>query len=147
MTVVEKEPEIIYVTSITLDTPEIEAIPGTVVTLIATVLPEDATDKTIEWSSSNENVATVDQEGTVTIISVGSAVITAATTDGSGLKAECIISGVSWIASIVSESNSADVYSPNGLLIKKDADSQFISNLTKGTYIIRIGTTTYKIIK
>ena len=145
--VIAKEPEIIYVSSVTLDQTDIEAIPGTVITLVATVLPEDATDKELIWSSSDEEVASVDQNGTVTILNVGTAVITAETTDGSGIKAECHISGTSLLNSIESDSFKADVYTINGLLIKSNADSGFISNLVKGSYIIRVGGVAHKIIK
>ena len=88
VTVIAEEPDIIYVTSVSLDHTDIRAIPGVSVLLIATVLPEDATDKTLIWSSTDEDVATVDQTGLVTIHQVGSTIITATTTDGSDIKAE-----------------------------------------------------------
>lgn len=47
--------------------------------LIATVYPEDATDKTISWSSSNEAIATVDSDGTVSALIAGTATVTAKT--------------------------------------------------------------------
>ena len=50
-------------------------------TLSATITPEDATDKTITWSSSDEKVATVDA-GKVTGVAEGTATITATTKDG-----------------------------------------------------------------
>lgn len=50
--------------------------------LVATVKPSTATDKTVSWSSSDENVATVDQSGKVTAVGYGEAVITVITTDG-----------------------------------------------------------------
>lgn len=55
--------------------------PGATVTLSATITPEDATDKTITWSSSDEKVATVDG-GKVTGVAEGSATITATTKSG-----------------------------------------------------------------
>jgi len=55
--------------------------PGATVTLSATVIPEDATDKTITWSSSDEKVATVDG-GKVTGVAEGTATITATTKSG-----------------------------------------------------------------
>ena len=57
--------------------------------LTAKVLPEDATDKTVIWSSSNEDVATVDQSGKVTAVSKGRATITAAAKDCSGVSVSC----------------------------------------------------------
>ena len=53
--------------------------------LRATVLPEDATDKTVTWTSSNTSVATVDSEGNVTSVESGTCTITA--TNSSGQKA------------------------------------------------------------
>lgn len=55
--------------------------PGATVTLSATVTPEDATDKTITWSSSDEKVATVDG-GKVTGVAEGTVTITATTKSG-----------------------------------------------------------------
>ena len=56
--------------------------------LNATVLPAEATGWTIEWSSSDEGVATVDQTGKVTAVGEGTATITAAIGD---IKASCEI--------------------------------------------------------
>ena len=50
-------------------------------TLSAEVTPEDATDKTVTWSSSNASVATVDQNGNVTAVGAGTATITATAGD------------------------------------------------------------------
>ena len=50
--------------------------------LNATVEPADATNKNIKWSSDNEKVATVSNDGTVTAVGIGNATITAATEDG-----------------------------------------------------------------
>ncbi|MDR1155742.1 MAG: Ig-like domain-containing protein [Bacteroidales bacterium] len=52
-------------------------------TLTVTVTPENATDKTVKWSSSNNAVATVDTRGVVTAAASGTANITATSTDGS----------------------------------------------------------------
>ena len=56
--------------------------------LIATVLPNTAFNKNLNWSSSDENVATVDENGLVTAVSEGSADITVTTDDG-GFMAVC----------------------------------------------------------
>ena len=57
-------------------------------TLIPTVLPEYATDKSVVWTSSDTNVATVDSNGTITAVGLGNAVITVTTHDG-GYTATC----------------------------------------------------------
>ncbi len=80
-----------YVSSITLDQEEKSLVVGEKFQLVAKVLPADATLPSLEWTSSNTNIATVDTEGTVTGISLGTATITAAATDGSGTKATCTI--------------------------------------------------------
>ena len=64
---------------------------GQTVQLIATVSPELADNKSLQWTSSNEAVATVDQSGLVTAIAIGSAIIWVKTTDGSGVYAECSV--------------------------------------------------------
>ncbi|WP_455558406.1 leucine-rich repeat protein [Agathobaculum hominis] len=58
--------------------------------LTATVLPEDATDRSVRWSSSDESIASVDQDGKVTALAAGTATITVTTTDG-GKTAGCIV--------------------------------------------------------
>lgn len=64
---------------------------GATLQLTATVQPEDATDKGVTWASSDPSVATVDSNGLVTTHSVGTATITAMTTDGSNLSASCTV--------------------------------------------------------
>ena len=59
--------------------------------LNATITPSNATDPTLIWSSDTPSVATVDQTGLVTAISVGKATITAKAQDGSGVKASCVV--------------------------------------------------------
>lgn len=64
------------VSGITLDKTELTVNQGETATLVATVLPEDAGDKTVTWTSSNESVATV-ADGVVTAVGAGSTTITA----------------------------------------------------------------------
>ena len=68
--------KVIAVTSITLSKPELVLTEGESETLTATVKPDDATDKTVTWSTSDATVATV-ENGKVTALKAGSAVITA----------------------------------------------------------------------
>ena len=72
----------VHVESITVDPTSMKLAPSETGTITATVLPENATDKSIKWSSSNETVATVDQTGKVTAKAAGTTVIVALTNDG-----------------------------------------------------------------
>ncbi|MBO5748112.1 MAG: Ig-like domain-containing protein, partial [Muribaculaceae bacterium] len=82
------------VDSITLDKSEAYLIVGEQISFKATVLPENATNKSVTWTSSNTSVATVDANGKVTAVAVGEATITATTTDGSNLSASCTVTVV-----------------------------------------------------
>jgi len=82
--------EAVAVESVSLDPEELSLNVGEEETLTATVLPEDATNKSVSWSSSNEEVATVDQSGKVTAVAAGTAVITVTTTDGEK-EASCTV--------------------------------------------------------
>ncbi|MBO5747403.1 MAG: Ig-like domain-containing protein, partial [Muribaculaceae bacterium] len=84
--------------SITLDKTEISLEATETATLIAIVLPELVTNKSVEWSSSDKTVAVVDENGVVTAVSVGEATITATTTDGSNLTATCKVTVVPTLA-------------------------------------------------
>ncbi|MBO4808324.1 MAG: Ig-like domain-containing protein [Lachnospiraceae bacterium] len=70
------------------------------VQLTATVLPADATNSFMAWSSSNENVATVTANGLVTCVGPGNCKITATSTDGSKKKATCTITGPKQASSV-----------------------------------------------
>lgn len=57
--------------------------------LEAQVLPENTTDKSVEWTSSDPSIVTVDEKGRITGVSVGNAVVTCTAMDGSGAEAYC----------------------------------------------------------
>ena len=84
-------PEIVPVSQITLNKAETSISVGNSETLTATVAPENATNKALTWASSNEDVATVAPDGTVTAVKAGAATITATAADGSGKSATCTV--------------------------------------------------------
>lgn len=88
-----------YATSIRLDKTEASVETGKTLDLVA-ILDEGATNKSVTWKSSNENVAVVDANGKVTAKEVGEATITATTTDGTNLSAECKIKVAKTLISI-----------------------------------------------
>ena len=79
----------VLVTGVALNKTSTSISVGNSETLTATVAPENAANKALKWASSNEDVATVAPDGTVTAVKVGTATITATAADGSGKSATC----------------------------------------------------------
>ena len=77
-------------TGIVLNKTALTLLVGSVESLTATVSPSNATNKNVNWFSSDPDVATVESDGTVTAVGVGTAAITA-TTEAGGLKATCVV--------------------------------------------------------
>ena len=84
------KPATIHVESISLDKTELNMLTGDQSSLTATVLPENAADKSLSWNSSDENIATVNKYGKVTAIKEGKVTITATSVDG-GHTASCVV--------------------------------------------------------
>ena len=70
------------VTGVILNKSSISLVEGSTETLSAIVAPENATNKAVTWTSSNDGIVTVNQEGRVTAIKEGMATITVTTADG-----------------------------------------------------------------
>lgn len=81
-------PKVVHVTSVVLSETDLKLYPDETHTLTAEVTPDNATFKTIEWSSSSPEVATVN-EGVITPVSIGTAVIVA---KADGISASCNVS-------------------------------------------------------
>jgi hypothetical protein len=79
------------VTGISLSQQEMELLPGESKTLTATVLPSDADNPAVTWTSSDVRIATVEQSGQVTAVAVGTCTVTCSSVDGSGVTAECTV--------------------------------------------------------
>lgn len=74
---------VVNVTGVTLDKSTLSLQEGATGNLVATVAPSTATDKTVTFASSDEEIATVDNKGKVTAVKPGDADITVTTKDGS----------------------------------------------------------------
>ena len=88
----------ISVNSIDLDADEMTLTVGDVGQLIATVGPENATDKTVTWTSSKESVATVDATGKVTAVAEGTATIKA---KAGSISTTCIVTVAKKAAEVI----------------------------------------------
>jgi hypothetical protein len=90
-------------------------VAGESATLTVTVSPDDATDKSVIWSTSNPAVATVSNQGEVTAVAAGEAIITVSTPDGS-IQASCKVTVLSNAesASISFEKNQVSVEQTEG---------------------------------
>lgn len=92
--------------------------------LSATISPNDADDANVTWSSSNEKVASVDENGRVSAIAVGEAVITAATSNGKSARCDVTVGArdvvstapSSGIRASVEASSAEELEAVNGIL-------------------------------
>lgn len=134
-TVAETETD--EVISVRLNKTSAELEIGKKVQLSATVLPSNASDKSITWSSSDKNVATVTNGGAVTAVSAGTAVITAAASNG--VKAECTIT----VKKGASEGDKiqANASIRSDLTSKEEGKSSFNLSLSKASRIASVQVT------
>ncbi|AKN31469.1 hypothetical protein Ccar_11600 [Clostridium carboxidivorans P7] len=92
VTVTAKDnPQTIAVTGISLDKTSADLKEGDMVELKATAAPENATNKNVIWKSSNEDMATVDENGKVTAVKSGTADITVMSEDNKNATAKCTV--------------------------------------------------------
>jgi len=101
---------IITVQSVSIDTDQLELNVDDTQQLKYSIVPDNASNQNVIWESSNENVATVDNEGLITAISSGETTITIETADG-GYQDELNVV-VSQITSVEISSNDIKIY-PN----------------------------------
>ncbi len=120
------EPPVVMAESIALSSDLIELSEGQSEQLVAIITPDNVTETTVAWSSSNENIATVDAQGVVEAVSQGEAVITATTIDGSGLSAQCTI--------IVLQASIGNTQEDNTLITTIDGDI-IIKNAPQGSVV------------
>ncbi len=83
--------ELVSVTGISLSETNATIEKGDILSLVATVLPENATEKGVTWSSSDEGVATVSADGIVTAVAEGVATIKATSKENANISASCVV--------------------------------------------------------
>ena len=94
---------VIAVESVTLNKTVLDFKKGESETLIATVKPDNATDKNVTWSSSDATIASVTQDGTVTALKSGIATVTAS---AGGKSATCTVTVTTPVESVSLDRNS-----------------------------------------
>lgn len=122
---------------------------GEQLTLSASVAPENATNKTLIWSSSAPEIATVDQNGVVSGVAIGNTTITAVSTDGSNISAACevSVSSGSAVEEVMVNGKIGSVYAVDGTLVASDIDAAGLNKLPAGLYIVVCDGLTEKYIK
>ena len=126
--------------SVSLNKTSLELKVGEFETLEATVLPEKTTYKTVTWTSSNENVATVNEFGRIMAVAVGTATITATCGDASA-TCEVTVVDESGIEALFVDKDGCEVeiYDLHGVKITT-------KNVIPGVYIRRVGGTIEKVL-
>lgn len=117
---------IIPVSGVSLNTYLVEILTGETFQLVATVTPENATDKSIEWSSSDETVATVDGNGLITAQNAGNTIIAATVADSYGVHGTFCRVIVKDTSSIM---NTLNDY---GLSVRSEASKIIINDVANG---------------
>ncbi len=166
-TIEELDGLIVLVESVAISDKSVDMNENETYQLSALIFPENATYKTLLWQSSDEDIATVDENGLVTSYgNPGTVEISATTRDGSDLTASCTVtvaakSGIGYIDAgdkidvraadgniyIISKPKGEDcfVYNIGGTLVsvtKNDA----IYGLEQGVYVVRIGAFIKKVV-
>lgn len=149
--------------SLTLNLESVEFEEGASVQLTAVITPDNATDKSVTWSSSNASIATVDATGKVTGVKVGTATITATTANGLTAtcnvtvkaKADSAIDGVAADGvSVATEGGEIVIYAPENVEVEvfaitgvklRSTTARRISGLSRGVYIVRVAGKVFKV--
>ena len=118
------------VTSVTFDQKKVTLNVGQKLTLKATVSPDNASDKSLKWKTSDKKVATVSSSGKVTAVGVGTAKITATAKDGSGKKATCTVTVIQPVTSIVLDQTEATLKVGESLILTETVSPEDATNQT-----------------
>lgn len=127
----DAEPEPIAVGSVTLNKTELTLHREESETLVATVSPADAADKTVTWHSSDTQVATVSDAGAVAAVEPGTATITAS---AGGKSAACIVT-VEPDIYVVGDKSNPDIKQTKGYLWKNGTVQQLPFREAKSVYV------------
>ena len=131
ITITDSSPVVVEVESVTLNKTEITLDVGGTETLTATVLPENATDKTVTWETSDAKVATV-ANGVVTAVAKGEATVTAKAGEKSA-TCKVIVNEVDYSIGQITAANK--VYTVRGEVVAENTQALLISDGTDSIYL------------
>ena len=130
------------VTGVSLNKDSLTLVEGGTATLTATITPNNASNKSVTWSSDNESVATVNATGEVTAIGAGTATITATTVDG-GKTATCTVTVTARTYNISATPETLDFGSVNvGYTTSLVAQTVTITNTGNQSVTVNLPTST-----
>ncbi|MBD5260528.1 MAG: hypothetical protein HDS38_00145 [Bacteroides sp.] len=145
--VVTVELKVIEMQAIALDAEELSLEVGDTHQFIATVLPAEATYPELEWWIDDETVATVDQNGLLTMVGEGSTTVHVRSVRWPDIEATCRLNVTDAVDGIIADDAPCDIYTTNGKLLKQSVPASEIQNLDRGIYIIRQRGNTTKLLK
>lgn len=130
-------------TSVSVSPVTVSIEEGSTTQLTATVLPANATNKSVTWSSSNTDVATVNSSGVVTAVAEGSAIITVTTVVG-GFSDECDVTvtpttGTNYTVSVSIVGSGNVLVSPSGTSYPAGTEITFTAVPATGNYFVEWG--------
>ena len=122
----------VFVSAIRISDTEVTLKTGKTFQLSATIEPADAMVPTIKWTSSNKSIATVSSTGKITAKKGGTCTITAATTDGTGLKATCTVTVIQLVTSVALDHTTLTVGKGNSFaldatVLPENADNKAVT--------------------
>ena len=123
----------ISVSSITLNAKKLEMKVGETSILTATVLPDNATDKSVTWTSTDNTIASVDDDGKVTAKKAGKAVITAKSVSNPDVVASCEVTVVQPVTEVTLDATSiefnevGETYQLNATVLPEDANNKSVT--------------------
>lgn len=115
------EVEAIKAESISLSQDTIRDYIGSSTQLVASILPEETANKSVNWSSNAPTIVSVDKNGVVKLLEEGVATITATTTDGTNLSASCIVD--------VSGASNLNNFENEGVRVYAKENEIYVSNV------------------
>lgn len=127
---------VVSATGVQLNASDVDVIPESTYQLVATVLPDDCTDKSVTWTSSDPMIATVDGGGLVDVLKEGRVVITVTTANG--LTASCTLNSLSGVDQVLALPD-VEIYDIHGNRVDAMQRGQ--------VYVIRLNGSSIKVTK